>query len=371
MSLQRPSRKTEAKDTGAISAKLLAWYDRHHRELPWRVPPAALARGERPDPYRVWLSEIMLQQTTVEAVKPYFRAFTERWTDVTALAAADPDDVMKAWAGLGYYSRARNLRKCAELVAGALGGHFPDNVDGLTKLPGIGTYTAAAIAAIAFNRRVAVVDGNVERVIARMEAIGEPLAQAKPAIRAAVEALAPHQRPGDFAQAMMDLGATICTPRRPSCMICPLNAECAALVLGDPERFPLREAKAEKPQRVGAAFVAVRNDGSILLRKRKEDGLLGGMAEVPGSGWTARRDGATGADAAPFPADWRLAGRVQHVFTHFALDLTVWRGDVGEMVAPGGHWWSDAIHGEALPTVMKKAIEAAIPGVTRRKGVRD
>lgn len=364
MSLPQPSRKS---GQAGIAPKLLAWYDRHHRELPWRVAPAALARGEKPDPYRVWLSEIMLQQTTVEAVKPYFRAFTERWPDVDALAAADPDDIMKAWAGLGYYSRARNLRKCAEVVARRHGGRFPDTVEGLAELPGIGAYTAAAVCAIAFGRRAAVVDGNVERVISRLEAIDAPLPEAKPAVRAAVEALAPHERPGDFAQGMMDFGATICTPKRPSCMICPLNDDCAALALGDPERFPLREARPEKPQRVGAAFVAVREDGAVLLRKRKEDGLLGGMAEVPGSGWTARRDGSTGVDAAPFPAAWRLAGRVQHVFTHFALDLTVWRGEVGGMTAPAGHWWSNAINGEALPTVMKKAIEAAMPGATKKR----
>jgi A/G-specific adenine glycosylase len=352
-----------------IAAKLLAWYDRHHRDLPWRVGPAALARGERPEPYRVGLSEVMLQQTTVEAVKPYFRAFTERWPDVAALAAAEPDDIMKAWAGLGYYSRARNLRKCAEAVAGEHQGRFPDTVKGLAELPGIGAYTAAAIAAIAFDRPAAVVDGNVERVVSRLEAIETALPEAKSLIRAAVEKLVPTERPGDFAQAMMDLGATICTPKRPSCMICPLNEDCEALSLGDPDQFPVRAARAERPQRVGAAFVAVRADGAVLLRKRKEDGLLGGMAEVPGTDWTARRDGETTAEAAPFPADWRFSGRIAHVFTHFALDLAVFRADVGDMTAPPDHWWasSQAIHSEALPTVMKKAIETAIPGATKRR----
>jgi A/G-specific adenine glycosylase len=359
----------DARSKPDIAARLLAWYDRHHRDLPWRVAPAALARGERPDPYRVWLSEVMLQQTTVEAVKPYFHAFTERWPDVKALAAADPDDVMKAWAGLGYYSRARNLRKCAEFVAVRHDGRFPDTVAGLSQLPGIGGYTAAAIAAIAFDRPAAVVDGNVERVVARLEAIETPLPEAKAAIRAAVEALVPDRRPGDFAQAMMDLGATVCTPKRPSCMICPLNGDCAALASGDPELFPRRVARAERPQRVGAAFVAMRSDGAVLLRKRSEDGLLGGMAEVPGTGWTARRDGVTDISGAPFPAEWRLAGRVSHVFTHFALDLAVFRADVGGLPAPPGCWWTaaEALHGEALPTVMKKAIEAAIPGITKRK----
>jgi A/G-specific adenine glycosylase len=364
MSLQQQSRKTGKQ--GTVATRLLAWYDRHHRELPWRITPSALARGARPDPYRVWLSEIMLQQTTVEAVKPYFRAFVESWPDVTALAAAEPDDIMKAWAGLGYYSRARNLVKCAQLVAGQHGGKFPDTVEGLVELPGIGGYTAAAIAAIAFGRQAAVVDGNVERVVSRLDAIETPFPDAKPEIRAIVETLVPDYRSGDFAQAMMDLGATICTPRRPSCMICPLNDDCAALAAGDPEQFPRRLAKAERPQRVGAAFVAVREDGAVLLRKRKEDGLLGGMAEVPGSAWTARRDGETDQSAAPFLADWQFVGRIQHVFTHFALDLTVYRVDVSDLPPLPGHWWAKSIHAEALPTVIKKAIEAAIPGATKR-----
>jgi A/G-specific adenine glycosylase len=366
MSLRSQPRNSRASDDGKIAAALLAWYDRHHRELPWRIPPSA---AMQPDPYRVWLSEIMLQQTTVEAVKPYFRAFVERWPDVAALAAAETDDIMKAWAGLGYYSRARNLKKCADLIASDHGASFPDTVDGLLTLPGIGGYTAAAIAAIAFNRPAAVVDGNVERVISRIEAIETPLPAAKPLIHAIVAGLVPASRPGDFAQAMMDLGATICTPRKPSCMICPLNDDCAALRLGDPERFPYKLAKPERPQRVGAAFVAVRGDGAVLLRKRDDSGLLGGMAEVPTTDWTARRDGAVGADAAPFPADWRFVGRIAHVFTHFALDLAVFRADGGDRTVPPGHWWSapGSIHGEALPTVMKKAIEAAIPGITKRK----
>ena len=235
MSPRSQPRNSRTNTDGKIAAALLNWYDRHHRELPWRTPPSASTPA---DPYRVWLSEIMLQQTTVEAVKPYFRAFVERWPDVAALAAADSDDIMKAWAGLGYYSRARNLKKCADIVARDHGAAFPDNVDGLLTLPGIGGYTAAAIAAIAFGRPAAVVDGNVERVIARIEAIETPLPAAKPLIHAIVERLLPASRPGDFAQATMDLGATICTPRKPSCMICPLNDDCAALRLGDPERFP-------------------------------------------------------------------------------------------------------------------------------------
>jgi len=351
-----------------VAGKLLAWYDRHHRDLPWRVPPAELARGTRPDPYRVWLSEIMLQQTTVEAVKPYFRSFTERWPTVCDLAAAEPDDIMKAWAGLGYYSRARNLKKCADEIATAYGGAFPDSHDGLRALPGIGPYTAAAIASIAFDRAEPVVDGNVERVVTRLEAIDTPLPAAKAPVRDAVERMMPPARPGDFAQAMMDLGATVCTPRRPACILCPVKEDCRALAGGDPEFYPVKAAKAERPLRRGAAFVALRGDGAVLLRKRPESGLLGGMAEVPTTDWTSRRDGATEASAAPFPAGWQRAGAIGHVFTHFELELTVFRADA-ITAAPAGYWWSapDELMGEALPTVMKKVIEAAIPGATKRQ----
>jgi A/G-specific adenine glycosylase len=333
------------------------------------VPPAALRAGEKPDPYRVWLSEIMLQQTTVGAVKPYFEAFLAHWPAVNDLAQAETDDVMKAWAGLGYYSRARNLKKCAEAVAQNHGGRFPDTEAGLKALPGIGVYTAAAIAAIAFDRPAAVVDGNVERVITRLEAIETPLPAAKPEIRKSVQALLPAERPGDFAQAMMDLGATICTPRRPSCILCPLEDRCTARAMGAQERFPVKAQKAEKPLRKGAAFVAVRRDGAVLLRQRAEKGLLGGMSEVPTSAWTARQDGADGIAAAPFPAPWQSCGTITQVFTHFTLNLSVYRSDAGEMPAPSDHWWSppEELAGEALPTVMKKAIEAAIPGATRKR----
>jgi A/G-specific adenine glycosylase len=349
-----------------IASRLLGWYDIHHRELPWRITPREHARGVMPDPYRIWLSEVMLQQTTVEAVKTYFRAFVEKWPDVEALAAAPTEDVMKAWAGLGYYSRARNLKACADLVA-QRGGGFPDTEAGLRELPGIGAYTSAAITAIAFDQPAAVVDGNVERVISRLFSITTPLSEAKTEIRAHVERMVPGTRPGDFAQAMMDLGATICTPRRPRCMLCPLREDCSATVSGDPEHFPVRLPKADKPLRRGAAFVVVRGDGAILLRKRPERGLLGGMTEVPTTDWTARADGATTEAAAPFPANWRPAGRIAHVFTHFALELDVFRAEVNG-AAPAGHFWSLAheISGEALPTVMKKAIEAAIPGATKK-----
>ncbi|WP_421913917.1 A/G-specific adenine glycosylase [Mesorhizobium sp.] len=361
------TRKAVHQDSDDIASRLLGWYDKHHRDLPWRTPPRELARGTRPDPYRVWLSEVMLQQTTVEAVKSYFRAFLEKWPTIDALAAAQADDVMKAWAGLGYYSRARNLKACADIVA-RRGDGFPDTETGLRDLPGIGAYTAAAIAAIAFDRPAAVVDGNVERVISRLFSIVTPLSEAKSEIRAHVERMVPSTRPGDFAQAMMDLGATICTPRRPRCMLCPLREDCSATVSGDPERFPVRLPKSEKPSRRGAAFVAVRSDGAILLRKRVEKGLLGGMSEVPTTGWTARIDGATTADAAPFPGKWRRAGSVTHVFTHFALELDVFHADVGG-ATPAGYFWSmpAEISGEALPTVMKKVIEAAIPGATKRQ----
>ncbi|WP_274629768.1 A/G-specific adenine glycosylase [Arvimicrobium flavum] len=352
----------------SLPSRLLAWYDRHHRYLPWRVPPDRIAAGVRPDPYRVWLSEVMLQQTTVEAVKPYFRTFVETWPTVGTLAASEQEDVMKAWAGLGYYSRARNLKKCAEAVATTHAGLFPSSEEGLRTLPGIGPYTAAAIAAIAFGRPAAVVDGNVERVMSRVFAIDRPVSESKPQIRALVETLVPVDRPGDFAQAMMDLGATICSPKRPACMMCPIRDDCAALAGGDPERFPVKTVKAERPTRRGAAFVAVRADGAVLLRKRAESGLLGGMTEVPGTGWTARADGETTAKAAPFAGNWTFAGQIVHVFTHFSLELDVFRSDMDGHTPPPGTWWSapSDLPGEALPTVMKKAIEAVLPGATRK-----
>jgi len=350
-----------------VASRLLGWYDAHHRDLPWRVAPADLARGARPRPYHVWLSEIMLQQTTVEAVKPYFRDFLAKWPDVQALAAAQAEDIMRAWAGLGYYSRARNLKACADLVAARPGG-FPDTEEGLRDLPGIGGYTAAAIAAIAFDRPAAVVDGNVERVTARLFDIRTPLPEAKRQIRARVETLVPESRPGDFAQAMMDLGATICTPKRPRCMLCPMRETCRALSAGDPELLPLRVPRPERPTRTGVAYVAVAPDGAILMRTRPEKGLLGGMTEVPSAGWSeGYGDGA--ATRPPLPATWRRAGSVSHVFTHFALELEVMRADLVAAVPVPGHRWVAArdVPGEALPSVMKKAIEAAIPGATKQR----
>ncbi|WP_245409793.1 A/G-specific adenine glycosylase [Pararhizobium haloflavum] len=342
---------------------MLAWYDQHHRALPWRMTPAEQRDGVRPDPYRVWLSEIMLQQTTVQAVKTYFAAFTDRWPTVCDLAAASEEDVLKAWAGLGYYSRARNLKRCADIIVRDHHGRFPGTVEGLRALPGIGDYTAAAIAAIAFDRQAAVVDGNVERVVSRLYAIDTPLPAAKREIRARTEAVTPATRPGDFAQAMMDLGATLCTPRRPSCILCPLRTHCAALTDHDPERFPVKAAKKEKPLRSAAAFVAVDARSRILLRRRPPSGLLASMSEVPTSPFTARSDGETGCGAAPFRAEWQPAGQIRHVFTHFELALTVYRADVGTMSAPDGHWWSPStdIRSEALPTVFRKVISAALP----------
>ncbi|MBX4937617.1 A/G-specific adenine glycosylase [Rhizobium binae] len=346
---------------------LLDWYDRHHRDLPWRVTPAMAARGVKPDPYRVWLSEVMLQQTTVQAVKPYFERFLTRWPEVTDLASAESDAVMAAWAGLGYYARARNLKKCAEAVAKEHGGIFPDTEAGLKALPGIGDYTAAAVAAIAFNRRAAVMDGNVERVISRLHAIETSLPAAKPVMKDKVALMTPADRPGDFAQAMMDLGATICTPKRPACSLCPFRGSCQALKLSDPELFPVKAAKKEKPVRHGAAFIAVTGDGEILLRRRAESGLLGGMTEVPTTAWTARIDGETSVTAAPFEAAWLACGTVIHVFTHFELRLSIWRAAIAAKPTlndgVNDEWWEPVtnLEAQALPTIMKKAIAAAIP----------
>ncbi|WP_139973553.1 MULTISPECIES: A/G-specific adenine glycosylase [Brucella/Ochrobactrum group] len=354
--------------TSDRSTKILRWYDRHHRVLPWRVSPPEQASGIKPDPYRVWLSEIMLQQTTVEAVKSYFVKFVERWPTVKAMAKASEDDILRAWAGLGYYSRARNLKKCADAVVVEHDGKFPESAARLKELPGIGDYTSAAIAAIAFGEAVAVVDGNVERVVSRLYAIETPLPAAKTQIRAHMGQLTPIDRPGDFAQAVMDLGATICTPRRPTCAICPLNDECAALKSRDPEEFPVKAPKAAKPIRVGAAFIAIAEDGSILLRKRRGEGLLAGMTEVPGSHWTARIDGDATIDAAPFPAQWTASGSITHVFTHFELRLSIYRSENVCKTTSTDGWWSrpDELSDEALPTVMKKAIIAAIPEAFKR-----
>ncbi|SDP12445.1 A/G-specific adenine glycosylase [Phyllobacterium sp. OV277] len=352
-----------------ITTKLLLWYNSHHRILPWRITPDEHKSGIVADPYRIWLSEIMLQQTTVEAVKPYFLTFIGKWPSVMHLAAATQDDVMRAWAGLGYYSRARNLKKCADIIAADFDGRFPDDFIKLKSLPGIGDYTAAAIASIAFDRPIAVVDGNVERVITRLHALATPLPAAKPEIRRLMQLLTPDKRPGDFAQAMMDLGATICTPKRPACVICPLNDNCEALKTTDPEFFPVKAPKKDKPVRLGAAFVAISTEGEVYLRGRAQTGLLGGMAEVPTTEWTSRIDGETGVEAAPFNAKWLPSGSITHIFTHFELRLTIYRAENIQKQASNDGWWIriENLNGEALPTVMKKAIAAAIPDAFEKR----
>jgi A/G-specific adenine glycosylase len=338
---------------------LLCWYDRHRRVLPWRA-----RRGEPADAYRVWLSEIMLQQTTVKAVAPYYARFLARFPTVAALAQAPLDDVLKAWAGLGYYARARNLHACARAVAERHGGAFPDTEAALRQLPGIGAYTAAAIAAIAFDRRASPVDGNIERVIARLFAVEEELPGAKPRIRALAEQLTPQRRPGDFAQGMMDLGATICTPKKPACVLCPWMAACAARARGDAESFPRKAGKKTGALRRGAAFVAIRADGKLLTRQRPERGLLGGMTEVPGTEWAQDFNSNTERAAAPLDAAWRkLPGAVTHTFTHFPLKLTVYVAHVPRSAkAPRGMRWLPLgdIPAAAFPNVMRKVITHAI-----------
>lgn len=332
---------------------LLAWYDRHRRRLPWRAEG-----GRRADPYHVFLSEIMLQQTTVKAVGPYFADFLHRWPRVSDLAAAPLEQVLSAWAGLGYYARARNLHACAKAVVERHGGHFPADEAALLDLPGIGPYTAAAISAIAFDLPASPVDGNIERVVSRLYAIATQLPKGKAEIKARAAALTPKSRPGDFAQAMMDLGATICTPRSPACAICPFTDPCLARAEGDPARYPVKAPKGEKPARSGIAFLAVRADGAVLLRTRPAKGLLGGMTEVPSTPWTA--GGTTSGGHAPLKATWRtLPGRVVHVFTHFALELDVWRADLPATApAPEGHRWvlPGDFGREALPSVMRKVL---------------
>jgi A/G-specific adenine glycosylase len=344
---------------------LLAWYDRARRDLPWRLPP-----GQAADPYRVWLSEIMLQQTTVKAVIPYYLEFLQRWPTVAALAAARLDDVLAAWAGLGYYSRARNLHACAQAVVERRGGRFPGSEAELRELPGIGPYTAAAIAAIAFGAPATAVDGNVERVVARLFAVTEPLPAAKAELRRLAQRLTPAARAGDHAQAMMDLGATLCTPKRPSCLMCPVADCCAARARGIAAQLPMRAPKPERPLRVALAFVALREDGCVLLRRRPEAGLLGGMLEVPSTDWAeALPPVAEAIRAAPVRANWRaLPGIVTHTFTHFRLDATVYRARVPATArlapaadAPRCQWLPRRdLDAAALPSVMRKLIAHAL-----------
>lgn len=335
-----------------VSTALLAWYAKQARAFPWRSRPGAAP----PDPYRVWLSEVMLQQTTTAHAAPYFAKFAGRWPTVEALAAADEADVMAEWAGLGYYSRARNLVACARAVAAR--GAFPDSEEELRQLPGIGGYTAAAIAAIAFGRRAVVIDANVERVVARLFAIDEPLPQAKKAIRAAAEAITPAERPGDFAQAMMDLGAGVCTPRNPSCLLCPLAPSCAALAQGRQDQIPVKAPKKIRPLRAGTAFW-IEREGAVWLVTRPRKGMLGGMRALPDDGWSARADGS---GDAPLPGAWRAGGVVRHTFSHFDLELglAIYAGSRFEALE-GGEWWPIAdLEAAGLPTLFAKAARLVI-----------
>jgi A/G-specific adenine glycosylase len=356
-SLATRQQKTVDQAAGGRPALLLDWYDRHRRRLPWRP-----LQGEKADPYRVWLSEIMLQQTGVKTVGPYFEKFTARWPGIDALGRASLDDVLRMWAGLGYYSRARNLHACAVAVLRDHRGVFPDTEKGLQALPGIGPYTAAAIAAIAFGRRTMPVDGNIERVVSRLFAVEEPLPQAKPLIKQLAATLLGESRAGDSAQALMDLGSSICTPKKPACALCPLNDGCVARGQGDQETYPRKAAKKAGALRRGAAFVVTRGD-ELLVRTRVEKGLLGGMTEVPGSDWTAAQDDKTALKQAPVlnsVTRWhRKAGIVSHVFTHFPLELVVYTANVPARArAPAGMRWVPVatLKDEALPNVMRKVI---------------
>ncbi len=342
-------------DPARTAETLLAWYDVHARVLPWRYRP-----GESPDPYRVWLSEIMLQQTTVAAVKSYFQRFTSLWPTVAHLAAAPIDDVMKEWAGLGYYSRARNLHAAAQMVARDFRGVFPADEVALRSLPGVGPYTAAAIAAIAFGQATMPVDANIERVVARLFAEEAPLPAVKPRLVALAGTLTPPSRAGDFAQALMDLGSSLCTPKSPLCALCPINAECLAYRKGIQAELPRRMPKAARPERFGAAFVLFSEDGHVLLRRRPPKGLLGGMLEIPSTPWANPAPDDLFAHA-PATADWkRLPTPGGPRFTHFKLTLDVYAARVGSRDPAFGVWTprTDA-DAAGLPTVMRKILSAA------------
>ena len=365
-----PRRASKQKQNAVGAQSLLAWYDIHRRTLPWRAP-----KGRRADPYHVWLSEIMLQQTTVQAVGSYYVKFLKAWPTVDALAAAEQDAVLTAWAGLGYYARARNLHAAAKVVAHGLGGRFPATFEGLRALPGVGDYTAGAIAAIAFDLPHAAMDANAERVIARVFAIADPLPGSKGQMRAALQALVPQERAGDFAQALMDLGSAICTPKRPACGQCPWGDVCVARARGIQEELPVKAPKMVRPLRRGAAFVARDAAGAVLLVKRPEKGLLGGMMEPPLGSWGANFPSPVEAmKQAPFKAKWtKRTGVVRHGFTHFELEIEVYVAEVsgradarplGGRVKPGhgeGERWVRDLSTAALPTVMKKIVEHAFP----------
>ncbi|MEM7638367.1 MAG: A/G-specific adenine glycosylase [Pseudomonadota bacterium] len=333
-----------------FSTDLLDWYAVSARDLPWRAGPKARANGIRPDPYRVWMAEIMLQQTTVPHATRYFLAFTERWPTVEALAAADDADVMGAWAGLGYYARARNLLKCARAVTEL--GAWPGTVDGLRALPGIGPYTAGAIAALAFGRRAAAVDGNVDRVFARLLALKGEWKTEKTRLKSVVEDLVPADRPAEFAEGLMDLGATICTPKSPNCLICPVRRFCLAQAEGEPERYPIKPKKTPKPQRLGHVYVLIGSERTVLTETRPDRGLLGGMMGLPTSDWT----GELGAPKFPSQGNWEEIGEVRHVFTHFGLTLRVWRAHQ-DGLAQTTPLKTAADH---LPSVFAKALKLAL-----------
>jgi A/G-specific adenine glycosylase len=340
----------------AIVGRTLAWWDRNRRALAWRAEP-----GETPDPYRVWLSEVLLQQTTAQTATPYYQAFIAKWPRVEDLAAAPIEDVMSAFAGLGYYSRARSLHACANEIA-RRGGTFPSEEADLRALPGVGAYTAAAVAAIAFGRQTAPVDGNIARVLARLFAVEKPTARARGELAAAARALAPSRRAGDFAQALMDIGATICRPRNPACGLCPLAQDCAAFRAGIPEAYPRRSEAKARPQRQGAVFFARRSDGAFLARRRPAHGLLASTIELPGTPWTDKGPNGELAGSAPVAAHWRrLPGEVEQIFTHFALSLTVYAADF-EGAAPGGCFWLApyAVTSVGFSSMMRKAVEHAL-----------
>ena len=344
-----------ASERKAIVARTLSWWDLNRRALVWRASP-----GERPDPYRVWLSEVLLQQTTAQAATPYFLAFISRWPRVEDLAQAPLEAVISAFAGLGYYRRARNLHACAIEVAGR-GGRFPSEEAALRALPGIGAYTAAAITAIAFGRPTLPVDGNIARILARLLALEAPIARARKAIAAAALALAPETRAGDFAQALMDIGATLCRPRNPDCATCPLADHCAALLGGKPEAYPRRGEARPRPSRRGAVFFARRSDGAFLARRRPPHGLLASTIELPGTAWTANAPEGGLAGAPPFAARWRRLGEVEQAFTHFALKLDVYAAKF-EGAAPAGCFWVEpgAVGQAGFSAMMLKAVAHAL-----------
>ena len=350
----------EEKNLSAIAPALLRWYNKNARALPWRIGPKARKPRDVPDPYHVWLSEIMLQQTTVATVTTRYAEFLQRWPTVNDMAAAPMDDILGQWAGLGYYARARNLHKCASIVANEHGGEFPCTEDELKTLPGIGDYTAAAIAAIAFNQRAVVVDGNIDRVVARVFAIATPMPKAKPQIKQCADDIWPAKRSGDFAQGLMDLGASICRPKAPSCLLCPISDHCDACATGEMERFPVKAPKKPKPTRVGVAYALMNAKGEMLFERRPEKGLLGGMLGLPGSPWVVE-DGSrlVSTQHQIVKTRWKNIGAITHTFTHFHLELTVMLATVpkGFRRDKNQQWVAPA--SAKLPTVMKKAVELA------------